>query len=393
MSDDQQQGGLFGLSRFDTVVAGIVLLLVIAVAALAYWSNPSRQGAMVAYLYPASGDPPNLWIAPVARPDEARQITFSPVGIYDFDTDQNGHWIAYSRRDDETLNRDIHLLDLQSGNSRRLTFCGDNNAECYNPVFHPDHTVIAYVKVFENTGEGSFGVGAPRIWLLDLTSNETRPLANDSQLIGHSPLWSEDGNTIAYYNADLASPGVMIYNFDPQVNDGQSLTFVPALNGSVGSLAPNGRKLIVPDIVNRGEQIFTFLKIVDLTLSPPTFENFTDPNDPIDDISLKWHPNGAQVTVARRYLDNRWTRGYQLYTLDVSSNAITPLVVNERYSHNFFTWNQTGTHLLMQRLPLLTEDGSINNLARPEVWVLDAETDDLILISSSGYLPRWVLAP
>jgi len=391
MSDKKQEKRFLGLKTFDLTVLLVVVGLVIAVAAISYMSNPARRGKMVAYLYPASGDVPNIWLSSVENPDDARQITFSAMGIYDFDVDGRGQRIAYSARDEETRTLDIYLLDLTSGNARQVTFCAEEDAECYTPVFHPTDPVIAYVRVNSNSSTNSFGTGAPRIWVLDLATNTNRPLSQDSQLIGHSPAWSDSGNTIAYYSADLASPGVMVYNFNPQVTETQTLNFVPTYNGSVGSLSPNGLQLVVPDIVSREQQVFTYLKLVDFSESPATFRNFTDPNGATDDISAQWHPDGEHVTVGRRYTDDRWTRGYQLFEIDAESGEVTTLLFDERYGHYFFAWDDSGENLLMQRLPLLNDDGTINNLARPEIWVLEYETGNLIRITEEAYFPRWVI--
>lgn len=391
MGTDNTKKTIFGLSQFDTLVITIVAVLVVVVIAVSYWSSPSRLGAMVAYLYPASDDVPNIWLAPVNNPADAQQLTFSAMGIYDFTVDGRGQTIAYSMRDEINRTRDIYLLDLVSGNERQLTFCADADAECYTPAFHPTDSVIAYIRVEQNTSNQGFGTGAPRIWVLDYVAGTNQPLANDSQLIGHSPIWSDNGNTIAYYSADLSNPGVMVYNFNPQLNDTQTLNFVPSNHGSVGTLSPNGQRLIVPDIVNRGEQVFTYLKLVDFTEEPATLTNFSDPNSPIDDIAVAWHPNGDSVTIARRFTDDRWTRGYQLFEADAETGEVTTLLFDESYGHFFFSWDNLGEKLVMQRLPLLDETGAVNNLARPEIWVLNYETGELIEIVESAYFPRWVI--
>jgi Tol biopolymer transport system component len=378
----------FNFSAFDVTVAAIALLLLLILVALNYLGSPARRGAMVAYLYPASGDVPNIWLAPVNDSTQAQQITFSTMGIYDFDVSLDGTRIAYSMRDEEKRMRDIYMVDLQTSNIQQITFCANESAECYTPAFHPDGTAIAYIR---STVNDSTGYGAPRIWLTDLVGGTVRSLANDSQLIGHSPQWSLDGNTIAFFSGDLANPGVMVYNFNPQSSDDPALNFVPAYNGSVGSLSPNGRSLIFPDMVNRGDQVYTHLKIVDFNQNPPVFHNLTEPNEPIDDIAVQWHPDSTRATLIRRYSDERWTRGYQLYDIDVETGDVLPLLVDERYSHHFFTWDLTGKNLLMQRLPLLQEDGSNNSQARPEIWVLNVETGDLTRITESAYFPRWVL--
>lgn len=379
----------FKFSVFDVTVAAISLVLILLVVALNYFASPARRGAMVVYLYPASGDVPNLWLAPINEAEKAQQITFSNMGIYDFDVSADGRLIAYSARDEEKRMRDIYILDLETGSSRQVTFCAEESSECYSPAFHPSNTAIAYIR---STVDPATGYGAPRIWLSDLTNNSVRSLATDSQLIGHSPEWSLDGNTIAFYSADLASSGIIVYNFNPQTTDEAQLSLVPASSGSVGSLAPNGRSLIFPDIVFRGDQVYNHLKIVDFSQNPPTFQNLTAAEDPIDDIDVQWNPNGNRVTIIRRYSDERWTRGFQLYDIELDTGELIPLLVDERYSHSAFTWDKTGENLLMQRLPLLTEDGSINSLARPEIWVLNVESGNLIRIAESGYLPRWVQA-
>ncbi|MEM9951798.1 MAG: hypothetical protein AAF846_09375 [Chloroflexota bacterium] len=391
MGEQEKSQKILGLSPLDLTVIVVVIVLAVAIGFASYWSSPARLGKMIAYLAPASGDVPNIWLAPVDNPENAQQITFSAMGIYDFDVDGQGQRLAYSARDDVNRTRDIYLLDLTTGDERQVTFCAESDAECYTPVFHPDDPVIAYVRVNSNSSTEQFGTGAPRIWVLDLVAGTNRPLSDDSQLIGHSPIWSDSGDTIAYYSADLASPGVLVYNFNPQISDTQTLNFVPAQNGSVGALSPNGLKLIVPDIVNRGDQIFTYLKLVDFTQSPATFDNFSDPNGATDDIAIDWYPDGQQVTVGRRYTDDRWTRGYQLFNVDAETGETSELVFDEAYGHYFFEWDTTGDQLLMQRLQLLDSDGNLNNLARPEIWVYDAETDSLIKVADSGYFPRWVI--
>jgi Tol biopolymer transport system component len=378
----------FNFSAFDLTVAAIALILVLVLVALNTLGDPARRGAMVAYLSPTSGDVPNIWLAPLNNPSQAQQITFSKMGIYDFDVSLDGRWIAYSMRDEEKRMRDIYSLDLQTGNVKQLTFCANESAECYTPAFHPDSTALAYIR---SAVDETTGYGAPRIWLSDLSNGTIRSLANDSQLIGHSPQWSLDGNTIAFFSSDLSNPGVMVYNFNPQISEDAGVNFIPAQNGSVGSLSPNGLSLIFPDMVNRGLQVYTHLKIADFSQNPPSFRNLTLPEDPIDDIAVQWHPNGTRATLIRRYTDERWTRGYQLYDIDVETGQLIPLLVDEHFSHHFFTWDLTGENLLMQRLPLLLEDGSVNAQARPEIWVLNAETGQLTKIAESAYFPRWVL--
>lgn len=390
MGKEEKNLLFFGLKRFDFTIILIVIALVIVIALTSYLGKPAYSGQMIAYLHAESGNVANIWLSPLENPNDAQQITFSTMGVYDFAVDGQGETIAYSMRDEVNRSRDIYLLDLSSGNQRRITFCGDESAECHMPAFHPQDAVIAYVRIERESSIGNIVSNVPRIWVVDLDSGTNRPLSDNTELVGHSPIWSDDGNTIAYYSADLSQPGVMVYNFNPQINDTQMLNYVPSYSGSVGALSPNGLKLIVPDIVNRAEQVFSYLKLIDFSDSPATFTNFSDPDDATDDITVQWHPDGRHVTVGRRYTDERWTAGYQLFQIDVISGEAITLLFDENYGHYFFAWDDTGDNLLMQRLPLVNVNTNLNNQPRPEIWVLDYQTGGLSLILEEAYFPRWV---
>ena len=402
MTESKRKNPIGRLSRFDLTVLLVALALGAAVLILTILSDPGRQGPMVAYLSPAYTNTDevraqNIWMAPVDDPDAAVQLTDSEMGIYNFSVSPDGRYIAYAERDAETRLNELWLLSLQTGRVNRLTNCVAEDADCRTPVFREGGDVLAYERVAVNTNVSSLGPGAIRIWLLDLRTQPytTRPLADDSQFIGHSPQWSESGTTIAFYSSDITNPGVMVYNFMPGDED-KSLKFVPSNHGTVGTLSPNGRQLIFPELTQRVEvyndapvqRLYTYLKIADL--AELEFRDLTNPEDPIDDTAAVWHPDGQRVAIERRYTDERYTRGYQIFMLDVASGEVEPLIFDERYSHGFFEWNDSGAAMVVQRFTLTNPDGSSAVDARPEIWVKDLETGSLVLVASNAFHPRWV---
>lgn len=396
MSDEKQKNQA-RFANFDLIVGGVVVLLIAIIGAVLYLDSPQRQGSMVAYLYPltssASGETaiPNIWLAPVDNVDDAQPLTGSRMGIFDFAVSSNGRYIAYSERDEDLLLLDLYLLDLQTGDTTRLTNCAAEDSECYTPVFHPDNNTLAYMRKSINRDLETVSPGVSRIWLLDIAARQTQPLTTNTQMLGHSPVWSPDGNTVAFFSSDINNPQILIYNFNPQISDKRTVQAVPSQHGTTGTISPNGQRLIFPDIVDRGGVIETHLKIVDLGTDPPQFEDFTDKQGQFSDLSAQWHPDGQAVTVARKYNDDRWTLGYQLYNIDVDTDGITPLLIDNRYTHSFYQWNSTGTKLLIQRLALRDEQGNPERAARPAIWVLDSETGELVKVSDFAYHPRWVL--
>lgn len=373
-------------TRFDVAVWLVAVLALLATWGLTLLQPTSAKA--VAYLHPIRGGIQNIWVTPYDNPEDARQVTFSTGGIYNFGVSPDGRFIAYAERDTETNLTDLWMLDLRTMQTRPLTNCIAEDADCKTPVFNEAGTAIAYERTSLNPGL-NVGPGAIRIWLLDLTQQPytTAPLADDGQFIGHSPQWSQDGTSIAFYSADLASPNIIVYTFAPLEGE-RTLKAIQSEHGTVGSLSPNGRLLIFPELTYRADGIYTYLRLADLETR--TFVDLTEANGENDDPYVAWHPDGQRAVIGRRYTDNRYTPGYQLYIMDVESKRVAPLVVDRRYSHGFFSWDKTGDYLTMQRFPLENADGSPAIDASPEIWVLELATGQLKRMATDAFFPRWV---
>lgn len=373
------------MTKLDAVAALITVLCLLGVAAAAFISDPARQPARVGYLYPAIGGVQNVWVAAADGSGTHSQLSFSEGGVYDFDFSPDGRWLAYAERTAEG-GVTLRLLDIPSRRLIDLVDCAALQAHCSTPVFSPDGSRLAYQRSESNGA----GYGLARIWLVDMHSPNypTAPLIADTQVVGHSAVWSQDSRTVAFYSADPLQSGILIFDLLPRGDDDVQLRFIPSAHGSMGTLAPNGRQLVFPEIVRRSGQVFSHLRIADL--NEKTFAALSDPMGPTDDVAAQWHPDGAGLALARRYTDDRWTAGHQLYFLpDYSSGEPLPIVHDRRYSTAHFRWDAAGSALVMQRFPLLSEDGSRAQDARPEVWVYDLGSGESRQIATNAFLPRW----
>jgi dipeptidyl aminopeptidase/acylaminoacyl peptidase len=88
--------------------------------------------------------------------------------------------------DDEVEHSDLHLLDVQSGEIRRLTFSDSTNSA---PAFSPDGSQVAFQ---------SSRTEKPQLWLLPLAGGEPRRLTDLPQGVGSGAVWSPDGSRIAF---------------------------------------------------------------------------------------------------------------------------------------------------------------------------------------------------
>lgn len=379
-------GRFMKTDRLDFAVFIVCALCLVGVGIAAFISDPSRQPRRVAYLYPASATQQNVWMADINDPLAHQQLTYSAHGVFDFAISPDGRWLAYAERvGSGTVT--LRLLDIPAGNSRDLVDCVTLGAYCTSPVFSPNGELLAYQRA-ESLGD-RFGLS--RIWLVDMTSPDydTAPLIADTQVVGHSAVWSADSNTIAFYSADSTQPGILVYEFAPSGDDGVQLRFLPTTQGTMGALSPEGGRIVYPELIRRGNQFFTHLRIADLRQKE--FANFTDPQGAGDDAAAQWHPDGAQVALARRYTDARWTPGHQIYlrSLGDELDALTPLVYDERYNSSYMRWHAAGDALVLQRFPLLDAAGESVRGALPEVWVHDLERARSRKIMADAYLPVW----
>lgn len=335
----------------------------------------------VAYLAPADSAPQNVWIADPNEPDSARQVTFSQSGVFDFSVSPDGQQLAFSERRTDAPATDLKLFDLETEAVRTLVECPDS--DCSAPVWRPDGNVIAYTRVDHNSDLPDVGASPSRVWLVDLTTNPptTQPLFEDTQILGYGVQWSMDGQTISFF--DNSVPGIAIYDFAIE-----SLEVIASEHGTSGALSPDGNRLIFPEVRFQEGQVRT--RLLKATIDEGIVQTLTPEDNALDDDVATWHPNGEQLAVGRRYWDERYTRGLQIYLMNAETGEADPLIIDERYAHGFFEWDSNGRQLVMQRFPQLTEQGEVNTGGRPEIWTYDMETDTLTRVAENGFFPKWV---
>jgi dipeptidyl aminopeptidase/acylaminoacyl peptidase len=91
-----------------------------------------------------------------------------------------------NEEDDECEHTDLLLLEVESGEIRRLTFSDSTNSA---PAFSPDGSQVAFM---------SSRTEKPQLWLLPLEGGEPRRVTDLPQGVGSGAVWSPDGTKIAF---------------------------------------------------------------------------------------------------------------------------------------------------------------------------------------------------
>ncbi len=347
----------------------------------AYRHSFSVMSPRIAYLYPADDAPHNIWITDPLQPDQARQVTDSPSGVDDYSVSPDGTKLAFVEVNPDkgtgAATSDIKLIDLASGALQQVTNCA--NAICNAPVWRPDGKVIAYERT---EYDAQFGSGPPRIWLIDLTTTPatTRPLFQQTQILGYDAQWSGDGNRIAL--VDSASVSILVYDF----STGKIIS-IASQAGESGALSPDGTRLIYPDIVFQPEGAFTKQRLAVLDLG--NFLSLTDNDAPISDRQARWSPDGTKIALAREDQASP-VRGIQIALYDLRTDQTTMLTSDSRYANLSFWWSPTGDQLVIQRVPELDANLQPNSEALPEIWTYDLNSGTLNPVITNAYLPRWI---
>ncbi|MBN1680098.1 MAG: PD40 domain-containing protein [Anaerolineae bacterium] len=327
----------------------------------------------VAYLAPADRIAANVMMTDT-QSGEVYQLTTVEDGSEDFAVSPNGSAIAFSHVNPDGTS-DIWVVDLINNTTRQMTNCVA--ALCDNPSWKPDGTQIVYQRAEFNAGLGT-GLGPSRAWVVDVNSQQTVLLFADSQRLGFDPTWSPDGRRLAVFDASL--PGIRVHDFTAD-----SDAIIESMQGVVGRFSPDGSQLVYPVLVRGalGQEFYTHLEIVDFDTVTRT--RVSGPEDtPVEDADAVWSPDGQILLIARRYLDERYTPGQQLYLLDLATDIIEPLVVDASYNHSAMSWDASGRRIVFQRFSLSAPG------ARPEIWTFDLDTGELAQVADNAFLPAWV---
>jgi Tol biopolymer transport system component len=331
------------------------------------WTFAPRSPGIL-YLVPADGSARGLWYRPL-QGEEAQQVFAPAGGVIDFAPSPDSSQAAVAVFDEAIDGVDIWLVDLQNYHPRKLVNCAPGL--CFSPAFSPDGSLIAYER------QAPTPAGAPgpsRVWLYDVTSGESAPVFEDDQVLGAAPTWSQDGGSLAFYDANVQ--GIRVVN----VEDGSS-TLIPSLMGETGDFAPDGGQMVYTDIRRVGRQYYTEVWLADLSreggISPLVEE-------PEEDSAPAWASEGNWIAFARRRLDRQGGQGSQLMLFDPATGDLRQVTDDADYNQTGFTWDPTGRRILVQRFDISGDS------ARAEIWLYDLDADDLTLLVENALGGRWL---
>lgn len=344
----------------------------------------------IAYLWPA-GEPAELYARSIVD-RETIQMTETTYGVIDFAVRYEAAKLVYTVAT-AGGGSEIWHLDLVS-DEHSLVFTCPDGFRCDDPHLSPDLTEVAFVQSsLEEDSTGKLSVGSSEIWKVRIGGEGQAFRISRANHDSTSPRWSPKG-LLAYYDATAQE----ILVVEPVVLPNPAVRgSVTSELGAVGDWAADGISLIFPDIVFLDETYTTheatgdefplfyshiFRQSIDFglreDLSRVEFEL-------VEDTSPVLSPDGKRIAFSRKYLEeDLWTPGRQVWVMRVDGSEANQLTNFPDHNHSSLAWDPDGALLSFVRI------NQIDFGTGPEVWILDVEADNLLLVSNGGFLPQWI---
>jgi len=344
-------------------------------AVLQSWEWPFSVRAPRVLFLSGQGNPRvrELWSVPVTG-GAPTQITRTEGRVYDYAVAPDGSAIVYTVSN-EARGTDVWWALPDGSNARQLVVCGADI--CSVPAFAPDGQTLAFSREPAGIAPGTPN-GPPRVWTVDLRSGQAAALYQDSQVLGYGPVWSPNGQRLAFFDGSVNS----IRMLDLQTG---AEMLVETFMGTVGSWSPDSNAMLFNNLNFEGGQPYSSLVLADFTrqaIQPalgnePNFADYATP---------AWAPDGEWVAVALRE-PGISSPGKQIWLGTVTDGRLTlvqPVTADPTYTYGGYRWNPTGTALVFQRFEM------DKPFATPEVAVWDEATNTITLLAQDASLPEWL---
>lgn len=338
------------------------------------WQFQTGQPRIL-FIKPDPEGPDQLFVADADGRQPPVQLSQAYATVLDFAVAPDSSQIAYTVfTNDQQMSgtADLWLMNADGSNPRMLLACPE--AMCSRPVWTPDGRRLVYERrEILNPGAPP---GNPRLWWLDVSSGQTVPVFQDSQLLGLFAAISPDGRWLSYVSP--TDQGIQLYNLE----DGSGL-LVPNKMGTAVSWHPRSEEIALADIVTAETDwgvVITAVSIPDgdVTMLSRSEQGGLD----VDDSNPAWSPDGNRLAFGRKQA--RSAMGRQLWLMDADGTAVVPLSGDPDIHHSAFFWSPDGRTLLYQRYNLK------ELYAQPGVWVIDIQTGQTTEIAYPATQPAWL---
>lgn len=251
----------------------------------------------------------------------------------------------------------VYQIDSDGANMVPLTPTG---LTALSPVWSPDGQRLAYTKL--EAGRGG-------VLVQSLAGGEPLVVPGATTALNITPAFAPDGRTLAYAHADESGTDIYTANVADRCC-AQRLTVGRYADNLSPTYSPDGRRIAFVSTRAGPPQIYVMAADgTDQELLAPFDYGATGPSN-----APEWSPDGANVVFHRDV-----SRSPQLFVVDVAGRRVRQLTSAGRNQDP--TWAPDGRHVAF------ISDRS----GRRQMWIIDMETGRVRQIQTPGAarLPSW----
>jgi TolB protein len=251
----------------------------------------------------------------------------------------------------------VHRIDSDGERATPLTPAG---ATALSPVWSPDGQRIAYTRL-----EGGRG----GVILQSLADGSTTVAPGAQSALNITPAFAPDGRTLAFAHSDERGTDIFTANVADRCC-AQRLTVGRYADNLSPTFSPDGRRIAFVSTRSGPPQIYVMAADgTDQELLAPFDYGATGPSN-----APEWSPDGANVVFHRDV-----SRSPQLFLVDVAGRRVRQLTSSGRNEDP--TWAPDGRHIAF------ISDRS----GRRQIWIIDTETGRVRQLQTPGAarLPAW----
>jgi Tol biopolymer transport system component len=338
----------------------------------------------VLYLWPANDTAQLYALDPGTGSREF--LAGAEAGVLDYAVGARGEQVVYAAvRADGGV--DLRRLDLASGEDT-LEFACPEGIPCQALDLDPDGARLAFERSSWVAGAGGRQIPGPRqVWELELTRQAEPTLLGPAEHDTSAPIWSPAG-LLAFYDSDLRSMTVV------DSRQGVPINQLPNELGLPGDWTPDGESLVLANMLFQeagadspategGAEFYSHLFAFDV-LTAAARDLSQEGGGPVEDASPSTSPDGHWIAFARKYLDDRWTPGRQVWVMQPDGSRARPLTADPDFNHSGLNWSPDSTSLVYVRV------NQTSLLASPEIWLVELDQGQPRLLIAGAYTPRWI---
>lgn len=295
--------------------------------------------------------------------DASRPLSELTYNVAEYAVSPDQTQIAYVAQTADYENQ-IWLMELSNGEGRKLSDC--SNATCSGIIWSPDGNRILY----EHLSLDGSASGLPTLWWINTVTGEEQSVFQESQLPGGNPRWSPNGEWLSYATPE----GIRLYNLE----SGETRAIENIL-GAAALWSPNGKQILLRDVVIRDGQFVTQLFLYDLDSEGLAGLN---PNNGMENILAAWSADGQWIAVVRR--DLSLPRGDQIWLMRADGSEARVITNDADSLHSSLGWSPDGKYLLYDLY--LLEAFPFES----RIQVIEVESGEVTDLNIKGFSPVWV---